>query len=262
MKICAISDIHGNLIENIDLCDYLLIAGDISPVDIQKNADLMYNWIKDEFIEWASNLPVKKKIIFIAGNHDFIFDLDLEYVKNLFVKTNIEYLNTKISFLERPEDEIDVENQKFKYISLFGTPYCHYLPYWAFCQRDETLKLLYDYIPDSSMLKFYMKKKKIKDGECGKNLDILLSHDAAYGYSDICYGLFPLNNCYMQHIGARLLRRRLEKVSPEWHIHGHLHSANHEVEEMQGNKGMIKTVNVSILDEDYQVAYEPFYFDI
>ena len=262
MKICAISDMHGVLIKNIDPCDYLLIAGDISPTLIQKNIDSMYDWMKNDFIQWASSLPVKNKIILIAGNHDFVFNIDSDYLKRIFRKTNIVYLNTEIAFLERPENEIDLDNQKYKFVSLFGTPYCHYLPHWVFCHRDETLKLLYEHIPDASMIKSYMKKKKIKNGECGKNLDILLSHDAAYGYSDICYGFSPLNSCYMQHIGARLLRQRLEKVNPKWHIHGHLHSANHEVEEMQGNKGMIKTVNVSILDEDYQVAYDPFYFDI
>lgn len=39
MKICGISDIHGNLIENIPECDVLCICGDIVTLNAQRNIE-------------------------------------------------------------------------------------------------------------------------------------------------------------------------------------------------------------------------------
>lgn len=72
MKITAVSDLHGNLID-IEECTVLLICGDISPLDIQKDYIQMTKWFFNDFYNWICNLPCEY-IIFTPGNHDFWFE--------------------------------------------------------------------------------------------------------------------------------------------------------------------------------------------
>lgn len=67
MKICAISDIHGELI-NIPECDVLCIAGDIVELNVQRDNELSKHWFENEFVPWVNKLPCKK-VIATPGNH-------------------------------------------------------------------------------------------------------------------------------------------------------------------------------------------------
>ena len=73
LTIVAISDQHGTL-PAIPPCDLLLIAGDVTPV---RNHDLFYqaHWLNTDFRYWLKSLPVEQ-IVFIAGNHDLVFQQD------------------------------------------------------------------------------------------------------------------------------------------------------------------------------------------
>ena len=72
MKVTAISDLHGNLID-IEPCDLLLICGDISPLEIQRDYIQMTKWIFNEFQEWIMKIDCPT-IILTPGNHDFWFE--------------------------------------------------------------------------------------------------------------------------------------------------------------------------------------------
>ena len=48
MKFTAMSDLHGNLID-IEPCDTLLLCGDISPLNIQKDYIQMTKWFFNDF---------------------------------------------------------------------------------------------------------------------------------------------------------------------------------------------------------------------
>ena len=69
MKLIAISDLHGYLPTIEEQADIMLIAGDISPLDIQGTRVLMREWIEDEFIPWINELKVEK-VFLVAGNHE------------------------------------------------------------------------------------------------------------------------------------------------------------------------------------------------
>lgn len=60
MKICGISDIHGNLYNGIPECDVLCICGDIVPLNEQRSMDASLKWWQTRFAKWVDKLPCKK----------------------------------------------------------------------------------------------------------------------------------------------------------------------------------------------------------
>lgn len=93
MKVTAISDLHGNLID-IELCDLLLICGDISPLEIQRDYIQMTKWIFNEFQEWIMKIDCPT-IILTPGNHDFWFE-NLNYNLKFTIMKNYELVNLQL----------------------------------------------------------------------------------------------------------------------------------------------------------------------
>lgn len=82
------------------------------------------------------------------------------------------------------------------------------------------------------------------------NIDILISHDAPHGTSDICFEGFAASK---GHIGCPELRDAIIEKKPKYCFHGHLHTSNHEEEVL----GETKVYNTSILNEQYDLVYKP-----
>ena len=197
--ICAISDLHGTLID-IEPCDLVLICGDIVPLNIQSNSKKTYKWFQTIFKEWADNLPCNK-VLFVAGNHDLGLEHHQERYEKLFPKDN------KVTYLCNTSYD-------YKGIKIFGTPYCKQFGHWAFNRDDSTLTKLFEEIP--------------------YNLDILMSHDAPYDCTDIC--LQQLDWISKDHLGNMPLRNAIIEKKPKVVFHGHLHSANHKFELLENSK--------------------------
>ena len=72
IKVVAMSDMHGSLPKAKDFpkCDVVCIAGDICPLDVQRDLVESISWFLLEFKPWAESLPCDK-VIFVGGNHDF-----------------------------------------------------------------------------------------------------------------------------------------------------------------------------------------------
>lgn len=126
MKITAISDIHGNLI-NISKTDILIIAGDIVPLSIQRNLILSELWLKTEFTDWVSNIDCDK-VIFIGGNHDFVLENDV--FEN----------SQKLIYLK--DSSITVDG-----IKIYGSPWCT-MHNWAFYKNENDIYNAWMNIPD------------------------------------------------------------------------------------------------------------------
>lgn len=122
MKFCALSDLHGNLIDYIEPCDVVIIAGDIFPMNIQSNTLKSAEWFCQKFIPWAESLPCFRTI-FIAGNHDFLLEKLSEY-------EIMDVLPPKVVYLKD-----DIYN--YHGVIIYGTPWCVNLEKWAFYTKDE-----------------------------------------------------------------------------------------------------------------------------
>ena len=228
MKICAISDMHGkyDFTFKIEPCDLLLICGDIVPLDIQGNLDSSLEWVNDFFIPWCKDLPCDK-VIFIAGNHDKVMKIRTTEIKDLLKGQD------KVVYLE-------CETYVYKGYVIYGTPICKIFGRWSFME------------PQDMQMKRYERHLKNID-----RIDIIMSHDTPYGISDVVLQAdCPWGDG--THIGNQALRFFVDAAQPKLMFHGHIHSSNHECEMC----GETEVYNVSLLDEKYELAYEPLYIEI
>ena len=224
MKIIAISDLHGQFPEIKETCDVLCICGDIVPLNLQMNSPKSKTWIKEKFIPWCNSINCTH-VLLIAGNHDLVFERTLHHeIMDLFLGTKIQYLEN---------DSIEIDGKRF-----YGTPYCHEYDDWAFMRPNDNLKMIYDLIPE--------------------NIDVLLTHDAPYGTSDICLDETPWPE--VGHIGCIPLRDAILEKKPKLVLHGHLHSTNHKIELM--GEADTEVYNVSLLNEEYNMVFLPLILEI
>lgn len=226
MKICAISDLHGYLPKDLPESDLLLIAGDIMPLFIQNSMKKSEDWLKKEWKEWCKDQETYE-IVLIGGNHDWFLEKEEEKTREIFADFGLWF-----HYLNNETEVINIEGQNIK---IYGTPYCHMFGSWAFMKDDHILEEYY--------------------AECPNNVDIILSHDAPYGITDVC--LERLAYTSEGHIGNMPLRKRLNMTNFKYLLHGHLHSSDHKLTEFK--EGLV--ANVSLVDENYKPAYPPLLFD-
>ena len=238
IKIVATSDIHGELDFKIPSGDILTISGDICPVRGSHSPTTQMYWLKNHFLPWTDLLiknDVVKHIVFIAGNHDFVF-------KRVTTTTSGDFhmdLPEHVHFLN--DSGIELEGVK-----IYGTPWTPTFGNWAYMTCEEALDNIYSKIPEG--------------------LDILLSHGPAYGWNDMIEQ-YP-ERCWEddKHIGSKSLRKHIMRAKPLWTFCGHIHSGSHNVRNIKEFKEDLtydydhafNVVNVSLLDEDYVKAYTPY----
>ena len=222
MKVIVTSDLHGHLPTIKEKAELLLICGDILPLNIQRDCKESRIWLINDFTDWCNSLNVEK-IIFIAGNHDFIFERNSTDMFGIF--------NNKIKYLQNNSyDYLSDEGIIYK---IYGTPLCKKFGNWAFMDYDLT------------------KAYKAIPNDC----DILISHDAP----DLC-NLGVINEGWNKGVNAgnKILAEAIIEKHPKYVFCGHIHSGNHIVSDYNG----IKLCNVSLLNESYHPTNYPVTIEI
>ena len=225
MKIVAFSDTHGiRPLPIVDPCDVVVIAGDFIPLYIQRNLEKSEQWFENVFLDWAEDLQCEK-IIFVGGNHDFFLErLGKKKIKSIILEAGLE---DKVIYLQ---DELYEYNGK----TFYGTPYCEGPRGWAFVPTDT--QVYYEKIP---------------------NCDVLITHQPPRVEKVGCS--FP-DTMWEENWGSEKLRLAMIDKDIKVNICGHIHTGTHGgVQDGYYNR---KIYNVSILDEQYKIQYQPLEIEL
>jgi len=178
MKIVAISDTHlahEKRELTIPAGDLLIHAGDAALIGSEEEIKA--------FSGWFLSLPHHIKI-FIAGNHDRLFETDPERARGL--------LHPSIHYLQ--DSEVTIAG-----IRIYGSPWQPRFNDWAFnLERGKALKEKWDHIPPG--------------------IDILVTHCPPYGIGDTYPGSGPIGCADL----AKAVRRISPRYHIFGHVHhGH-----------------------------------------
>lgn len=221
MKIVALSDFHGDLLANdlIPECDVVCICGDFSPLSIQGSTQMngaMAGWIHKEFIPWLEGLPCKKVIV-IAGNHDFV--------------TMTDWFNTW--FRSNTSDKVVyLNNESYTYggVIFYGCPYSD-MEHWAWSAITN---------PDAYRIP--------------ESTDVVLVHQAP-NWMDLGK-TFTRWEGWM-NFGSDTLLNAISEAMPFVVLCGHIHGGNHNPVSYQNNGKVCMMANSSVKDEQYDLYYAP-----
>jgi predicted phosphodiesterase len=227
MRITLISDTHTKhnyLNGDLPGGDLLIHAGDIMnsgyrPTDIT------------DFCKWFDGLEQYDHKVFIAGNHDRMFE-------NLPEKA-IEIVNS-YKWIDYLQDDwiivgdADAHDANVKTAKIYGSPWQPEFYNWAFN------------LPKGG------KELEAKWAAIPTDTDILITHGPVQGHLDASGP--PYNE---PNLGCSLLRHHIDTVSrPKIHVCGHIHGGyGYEFD------GQTHYFNASILNEQYEYVNKPITFD-
>lgn len=225
MRIAAWSDGHGSLPKLEKTVDVVIIAGDIMPLHIQRQTNESIKWFANDFFKYIKKLPCKK-VFFVPGNHDFLFENISPKTINDMISQDAEISNKLIYLLD--------EEYEYKGYKFYGTPWVTGPSNWAFYTSNP--EITYNHIPDDTNILICHQPPKIDKIGC------------SYPYQP-----------NERNFGSDNLTRVIEdNENIKYVFCGHIHSGIHDG--IQYDKKMI--YNVSIKDEDYEDTYNVTYIEI
>ena len=217
MKITFISDTHTKH-KQLDLAsgDLLIHAGDLM------NSGYSAYEIED-FCKWFQSQNYDN-CVFIAGNHDRLFEDTPILVKDIIDEYGVDYLQ---------DSELVIGEEWETQVKVYGSPWQPEFCNWAFNlpRAGKELEEKWNVIP--------------------KDTDILITHGPPQGHLDISGP--PYNE---GDLGCELLRVKVDEQPPKIHVFGHIHGS-------YGYKFHNGThfINASVLNESYEQVNDPFTID-
>lgn len=235
MRIVCISDTHGlhpMMPDELPKGDILIHAGDCTNRGTKRDVE--------DFVNWFMNIKGYDTKIFIAGNHDWAFELanephhkgDYDWFHHLINSENLS--QSDVTYLE--DGEMIIESPEFsRPIKIWGSPWQPEFYNWAFNlpRLGDELRTKWEMIPEDT--------------------DILITHGPPHEVRDFVENWRQPN----QNVGCELLRFHVERVKPLLHVFGHIHGAY--------GAALIKEtlyVNASICTERYIPSNKPIIVDI
>lgn len=214
MKIVCISDTH-NCGQRVRVPE-----GDV----LVHSGDATISGTRSEiagFAEWFGQLPHKHKI-FVAGNHDWLFQRDNDLARKL--------LGPRIVYLQDSAVEIDG-------VKIYGSPWQPRFYEWAFnLNRGAEIAKQWELIPD--------------------DVDVLVTHGPPKGILDRVPHPFGFS-----HEGCEELLKRVAQIAEAGRIRAHIFGHIHFGHGVERKNGMV-FVNASICDEDYMPTNRPVVIEI
>lgn len=208
-RIVCLSDTH-NCNEQIAVPDgdILIHSGDATITGTVREIQL--------FNEWFASLSHPYKI-FVAGNHDWLFERDREQAERL--------LDLGVIYLQ--DSAVEIEGLK-----IYGSPWQPRFYDWAFnLMRGAEISEKWRLIPDG--------------------IDVLITHGPPHGILDEVPSRWGV-----ERAGCEELRKRVEEIAArgrlKLHVFGHIHCGYGTHEEFGVN-----FVNASTCDEHYAPTQPP-----
>jgi len=161
-------------------------------------------------------------IVVIAGNHERVVEKDPSLAKQLYKEAGIIYLQ---------DDMVEIQGVKF-----YGSPYTPEFCNWAFATHQFDAEVGID--PEEVW------------SRVPEEVDVLITHGPPWGRFDVPFG----SN---SHVGCPTLMRHLQRIKPQVHVFGHIHSPGDVV----GADG-IRYINAAVCNGLYERVYEPTVFEI
>jgi Icc-related predicted phosphoesterase len=221
MRITFISDTHTKHNKVAPLLpggDLLIHAGDFM------NSGYHYReaW---EFVEWFDSIKNYDHMVFIAGNHDRLFE---DWPEKASEITNSF---KHVTYLQ--DNWVHVGSDVDNLIKIYGSPWQPEFYDWAFNlpRNGEDLREKWFWIPNDT--------------------DILITHGPPQTKLDTSGP--PWNTPLL---GCELLMERVKELKPKIHVFGHIHGGYGYVFD-----GHTHYFNASVLNERYEVANKPMTID-
>lgn len=242
MKIIATSDLHGTLPDIKEKCDAVVIAGDIVPLNVQRDFVRSIVWFSTEFLNWCEKLDCEK-VFLVAGNHDFFFEKIL--------KDAVQYMDCSVQYADSfgdlvisnklliPDKVVYLQDSKYVFHNkvIYGTPWCPSLKNWAFYKNDDELTEIFKRIP--------------------LDVDLLVTH--APGYKVNNTGV-SLGFGYTPDYGSKELTTAVLDRNVKYWVCGHIHTGNHTMAKYDNTD--MNVVNVSYKNEEYKPIFKPLVLEI